>query len=477
MQNFPEIVTFRITSKCNNNCSYCYGPKNVTELNTQKLKEIIELFYLKGVKSVVITGGEPLLRADIEMILRLLHSYKFNIYLDTSGDNFFRYNYLINEVITDLGIPFDVADKTLTFRQKANFDRRNRILKYYKKIKSKRPNIRIGSVVTKENIDQIDNLGKKLINYSIDLWKLYQFIPIGNNAKINKNKLLLDDETFLDLAYKIKNTYSDFFRVVVSPRLRRANAYFIIDPDGRVYSPEDNKIECNETTIGNIFDKDIVIKWKARQAPQNYIMNADLTFSRTIKNLPIQPVFQQILDLARPYYKETNSYVMPHIIWMIKESLEIANNSNIDQSILLPLIILHDVGYSKTYNNPFFAHSRVHHMKAGKSIARKILNMVDYPTNKINIIEKLVSIHDVWAFGDDIVFEKSAELGVFDDLHYTSILSEESYTSMDNYLSNVNIKTMQHLDPDSINHNFKMGLTENLHKKYYLEKKYELTSA
>jgi hypothetical protein len=50
MENFPQIITFRITSRYNNNYKYCFGPKNVKEISLVELKKLFNLFYIRGVK-------------------------------------------------------------------------------------------------------------------------------------------------------------------------------------------------------------------------------------------------------------------------------------------------------------------------------------------------------------------------------------------------------------------------------------------
>ncbi len=69
MDHFPEIVTFRVTSRCTKDCDFCYGPKNIPELDFSQLQKVFSLLAKKGVKSITITGGEPLLRSDIKKII------------------------------------------------------------------------------------------------------------------------------------------------------------------------------------------------------------------------------------------------------------------------------------------------------------------------------------------------------------------------------------------------------------------------
>jgi MoaA/NifB/PqqE/SkfB family radical SAM enzyme len=66
---FPEIVTFRLTARCTQNCLFCYGPKNIAELDFKTIKQIIAILARQKTKAITLTGGEPLLRQDIEKIL------------------------------------------------------------------------------------------------------------------------------------------------------------------------------------------------------------------------------------------------------------------------------------------------------------------------------------------------------------------------------------------------------------------------
>ena len=54
----PEVVNFKITSRCNNDCKYCFGPeKTLKEMDFSKLKKLFQLLYKNGVKGVNLTGG------------------------------------------------------------------------------------------------------------------------------------------------------------------------------------------------------------------------------------------------------------------------------------------------------------------------------------------------------------------------------------------------------------------------------------
>jgi hypothetical protein len=191
----------------------------------------------------------------------------------------------------------------------------------------------------------------------------------------------------------------------------------------------------------------------------------------------IKPIYQKMLSRALPYYSETNSYVIPHIYWMMRESLSIINKIKVDESIYLPLLILHDIGYSKTCRNPFFADSRIEHMKAGQRLSLKVLQSLGYPELKSQKVSQLVGEHDRFAFGEDSIYQREKELGIFDDLHYSSTLSDESFSSISSFFNDNYKKVIEYFDPEiSQSHTFRSDTTKEIHNRYLTERKFDLMS-
>ena len=64
---FPKVASFILTYKCNLDCVHCYVDANrqCEEVNNGEAKLIVERLAEAGVKTLIFSGGEPLLRADI----------------------------------------------------------------------------------------------------------------------------------------------------------------------------------------------------------------------------------------------------------------------------------------------------------------------------------------------------------------------------------------------------------------------------
>lgn len=174
-----------------------------------------------------------------------------------------------------LGLSIDFPDSS--YRNKDNLKAVLNILDFYQGLK-RRPTIRIGTVVTKDNIRRLDEIGKLLKNYQIDIWKIYEFTPQNPNAIENRSSLEVSEEEFNKVTQEVKDNFSDYFKVIISKRHARSRAYFFIGSDGVVFIPVDDGDICREKKIGSIFDNDILDKWERAVSKENYVKNAELTF-------------------------------------------------------------------------------------------------------------------------------------------------------------------------------------------------------
>jgi MoaA/NifB/PqqE/SkfB family radical SAM enzyme len=79
----PEHVYFSLTNRCNLRCKMCEISKDVTseesELSTAKVKDIIIQIREMGIKHIIFSGGEPLLRRDLIEIVSFARKNKIEM--------------------------------------------------------------------------------------------------------------------------------------------------------------------------------------------------------------------------------------------------------------------------------------------------------------------------------------------------------------------------------------------------------------
>ncbi len=191
---------------------------------------------------------------------------------------------------------------------------------------------------------------------------------------------------------------------------------------------------------------------------------------------PIKKIYLKIWKLAKPYYEKGRPMDIDHIKWMIQDALIVCQKEKIDDSLLLPLVILHDVGYGvgeKVYFNKDLKHK---HMKIGAKIAKKILKKVKYPKEKIKKIVYYISVHDNWIFGDNEIYKKDIILGTFTDLDYIWMATPKGFPIFMKILNKNSKEMLEYLwtNEKLKNRSFVTKTTKKIYNNYVRDRKEEM---
>src|SRR3972149_6471192 len=85
----PPVVTmdFHVTSDCNQECPYCWGPQGFEQpVGTKAALQIIDRIQQVGARRIVFTGGDPLKPKDLARLLRHARRIGLEVALSTTGD-------------------------------------------------------------------------------------------------------------------------------------------------------------------------------------------------------------------------------------------------------------------------------------------------------------------------------------------------------------------------------------------------------
>ncbi|MDD2827982.1 MAG: GTP 3',8-cyclase MoaA [Sulfuricurvum sp.] len=89
-----DYLRVSVTERCNFRCQYCMPEKPFSWVPKENLLSFEELFeFMKvaideGVKKIRITGGEPLLRENLDTFIKMIHDYKNDIDLAMTTNAF-----------------------------------------------------------------------------------------------------------------------------------------------------------------------------------------------------------------------------------------------------------------------------------------------------------------------------------------------------------------------------------------------------
>ena len=204
------------TLRCNLSCLHC-GSDCYTSSETKDMphddflnvtQEIAQKFDAQKI-TVVITGGEPLMRNDLEMIGLQLRKqgFRWGIVSNALAMSQQRFTSLVAAGMGALTISFDglqddhnwLRNNTLSF-QKTLFD-------IEMASKETRLNFDVVTCVNKRNISKLPEIKQILKEKGVKAWRLFTIAPIGR-ATENKD-LLIDNSEFKTLMEFIKQARSD----------------------------------------------------------------------------------------------------------------------------------------------------------------------------------------------------------------------------------------------------------------------------
>jgi len=162
-----------LTSNCNLNCNYC-PPKGENfchvrnQIKTERLLKILNVFYEIGFRQFGFTGGEPLLNNHLSVILKERFRFKgIHLKLYTNGT-------LLKNKISILK-EFDLIKLSLDsinrkkYQEITGKDKLEDILKGIQFAKKNKVKMRINTVLTQKNYDEIFNIIDFCRNNELDL--------------------------------------------------------------------------------------------------------------------------------------------------------------------------------------------------------------------------------------------------------------------------------------------------------------------
>lgn len=252
--NYPTIVCWKITSKCNRSCPFCFRP-NCQDLNTEEVYKIIDNLAAHGVKGIGITGGEPLLRKDIVKILKYIWEKNIKICFATNTDFYSKYQKSINKYVATIGIPIEGSTKEIhePLRGINNFHNIiNTINKIYNNTKMQ---IYFSTVMTPNNIGDLANIENLLAKYRdrIIYWKIYEFINYPNrlfqSVKYHRISKIRIKRIINNLGKKLGKR-----KILYLSAKDRSEASFIINSNGEAIIPIDNEGKTKDIVLGNFLE-------------------------------------------------------------------------------------------------------------------------------------------------------------------------------------------------------------------------------
>ena len=198
-----DYLRVSITDRCNFRCLYCYSIKKWKKLRHEdilrfeEILRIVEVGSELGIKRVRITGGEPLLRKNVEYLIRELRKISGikDIGLTTNGYFLLEKAEVLKSAgLSRINISLDTLNKE-KFKMLTGVDGWDRVWKGIQKVLDLGFSpVKINAVVIRGfNDDEVVDLAKLTLDYPVEV-RFIEFMPIGENSFWNEKNVFLASE-------------------------------------------------------------------------------------------------------------------------------------------------------------------------------------------------------------------------------------------------------------------------------------------
>ena len=158
-KNFPFMVNWAVTGRCNLRCKHCYGDYGVSqndELPLKVIKSTIDRLKSMGTKRFTIEGGEPLFRKDIDDILMHIHQKGMEQSLCSNGIFLRDHNKVVKKAVNLLVFSLDGNEENHdNLRGKKTFQKTIEAIELAKK---NNINVLLFNCLVDNNIKDIDEV-------------------------------------------------------------------------------------------------------------------------------------------------------------------------------------------------------------------------------------------------------------------------------------------------------------------------------
>ncbi|MDY3005687.1 GTP 3',8-cyclase MoaA [Anaerococcus porci] len=196
-----DYLRISVTDRCNLRCAYCM-PDGINKkdhsdiLSFEDIRNIVEVFVEKGIRKVRLTGGEPLVRKNIETLVKYLSSFEEIKDLSMTSNGFFLEEKV--QVLKDNGLDrFNISLDSLDFEKYKKISKNGdlkKVLRGIYKAKSLGMGVKINCVLIKGiNEDEVLDFIEFSKKNDLGL-RFIELMPIGKTQDFARDNFLSSDD-------------------------------------------------------------------------------------------------------------------------------------------------------------------------------------------------------------------------------------------------------------------------------------------
>lgn len=274
----PIVAGWGITDRCNLTCPHCYsaaGKKSGSELSHEESRRIIDDMAMLGIQVIGRTGGEPLLRPDLEELVAYAARYGIWSSITTNGILLDKKRALsLTEAgIKSIQISLDGSTPERNYRMRRTTDDEfGRILDGIRICKRLNIKIYLATLLGFENLDDAQRMIELGKREGFACMRFCGFLPVGRGHRKTVQERLHFNKGLTDILAFIKKAIADdSFTVLFDPgcgplppnfefhQCIAGMETFYIKPNGDVFPC--TSLIFPQFRVGNLRDRSLAEIW------------------------------------------------------------------------------------------------------------------------------------------------------------------------------------------------------------------------
>jgi MoaA/NifB/PqqE/SkfB family radical SAM enzyme len=237
-----STIDFHVTSECNQECSYCWGPKDIAEVDTDTARAIIARIAGGLARRVVFTGGDPLKQADIGSLIRSAKELGLEVAVSTTGDELTEAFLEEHGPFIDLiSLPLDGASEAVSSRTKKPGHLAAVLAALDMLAAHPRIDVKVCTPVTRSNIEDVPNIARLLDERAERMpnrlfYNLFQAFPRSMTPGVAWDQIVVGDDEFVAVRAAVEAT-PHAYRINWLGHDTLDGLYVMVFPDGTLTVP------------------------------------------------------------------------------------------------------------------------------------------------------------------------------------------------------------------------------------------------